>query len=72
VYAFIGDVGLLREEVVKMQVKVASGSTSTSILLWAIKSSLRVRVGELIGDDVTANISFMAGRIILQISKGKF
>jgi hypothetical protein len=62
-YVFIGDVGLLREEVVKMQVKVTLGSTS--ILLCTIKSSLRVRKGELIGDDVTANISFMVGRIIL-------
>lgn len=46
-YVFADDVGLLREEVIKIQVKVALGSTS--ILLCAIKSSLRTGKGELIG-----------------------
>jgi hypothetical protein len=44
---FVDDVGLLREEVIKIQVKVALGSTS--ILLCAIKSSLLAGKGELIG-----------------------
>jgi hypothetical protein len=64
-YVSIDDVGLLREEVIKIQVKVALGSTS--ILLCAIKSSLRAGKGELIGGDVTANISFMAAGIILKM-----
>jgi hypothetical protein len=64
-YVFIGDVGLLREEVIKMQVKVAL--RSTSILLCAIKSSLHAGKGELIEGDITAKISFMAARIILQM-----
>lgn len=46
-YVFADDVALLREEVIKIQVKVALGSTS--ILLCAIKSSLRAGKGELIG-----------------------
>ena len=66
VYVFIDDLGVWREEVIKIQAKVALGFTS--ILLGAIKSSLRA--GKGVGGNgvnVRANISFMASREILQM-----
>jgi hypothetical protein len=67
VYVFIDDLGDWREEVIKIQAKVALGFTS--ILLGAIKSSLRAGkgVGGGNGVNVRANISFMASREILQM-----